>query len=157
MRYIKREVRDENALLTEESLKDLGWECTGREKLGEGKSALYFRRSREEGKEDAALQRECERLLKELDDLNKSSVGALPFLSLGAGIAAAYLLVTGLVCVLLGSFVLAGCLTGAGLAALLLAGVSSAAGERAKSRAHESARGVEEELENLRRAARREN
>lgn len=157
MRYIKREVRDENAFLTEESLKDLGWECTGREKLGAGKSVLYFRRSREEEKGDAALQRECERLLKELDDLNKSSVGALPFLSLGAGIAAAYLLVTGLVCVLLGSFVLAGCLTGAGLAALLLAGVSSAAGERAKSRAHESARGVEEELENLRRAARREN
>ena len=80
MRYIKREVRDENALLTEESLKDLGWECTGREKLGAGKSALYFRRSREEEKGDAALQRECERLLKELDDLNKSSVGALPFL-----------------------------------------------------------------------------
>ena len=44
MRYIKREVRDENALLTEESLKDLGWECTGREKLGEGKSAVYWRR-----------------------------------------------------------------------------------------------------------------
>ena len=57
MRYIKREVRDENALLTEESLKDLGWECTGREKLGAGKSALYFRRSREEEKGDAALQR----------------------------------------------------------------------------------------------------
>ena len=139
MRYIKREVRDENALLTEESLKDLGWECTGREKLGAGKSALYFRRSREEEKEDAALQRECERLLKELDDLNKSSVGALPFLSLGAGIAAAYLLVTGLVCVLLGSFVLAGCLTGAGGAA---AGGSFVGGGRAgeKQGARERAR-----------------
>ena len=65
--YLKREVRDEYALITRQTMEDLGWTCTRREAVGEGKSALYFCARQERDGRLGLLQKECEGVLKEAD------------------------------------------------------------------------------------------
>lgn len=151
--YLKREVRDEYALITQQTMEDLGWTCTRREAVGEGKSALYFCARQERDGRLGLLQKECEGLLKEAERKRRGGV-RLSFAALGAGIAAAYFLLSGMVAAFLGSFVFAGCLFGAGLAALLTAGLCAAAQTRVSDRLCPQLEDINRRLEQARLQAR---
>ena len=75
--YAMREVCEEERKLTEDSFFDFGWECVRQESLGSGKTALYFRREREENKKLNGLQKECEKLIRDVERARKKPAAAL--------------------------------------------------------------------------------
>ena len=151
--YAKREVRNEESALMEQSFADFGWECVRQESAGSGKTVLYFRREKREGKKLNDLQKECEKLIRDVERIRKSPSQLLSFVTLMSGIVAAYFLIIGIVAAILGSFAAAGGFGGAGLILLLLACLLTVAAPKVNGRAELQISGITENIYSMREKA----
>ena len=151
--YAKREVRNEESALMEQSFADFGWECVRQESAGSGKTVLYFRREKREGKGEGKklndLQKECEKLIRDVERIRKSPSQLLSFVTLMSGIVAAYFLIIGIVAAILGSFAAAGCFGGAGLILLLLTCLLTVAAPKVNGRAELQISGITESIHSM--------
>ena len=99
----RREVRSEESSLMEQSFTDFGWECVRQENLGGGKTALYFRREKSGDKKQLdALQKECEKLIRDVARIRKIPSELLSFATLMVVILSAYFLITCIIAAILG-------------------------------------------------------
>ncbi len=151
--YAMREVCEEERKLTEDSFSDFGWECVRQESLGSGKTALYFRREREENKKLNGLQKECEKLIRDVERARKKPAAALSLVTLVSGIAAAYMLIAGIVAALLGAYAAAGGFAAAGLILLLLTTILTVSAPRVGVKAEAQICSLTKEVDMLRQKA----
>lgn len=154
--YARREVRSEESSLMEQSFTDFGWECVRQENLGGGKTALYFRREKSGDKKQLdALQKECEKLIRDVERIRKNPSELLSFATLMSGIVAAYFIITGIIAAILGGYIAAGGFAGAGLLLLLTACVLTIAAPGISGRAQLQIGGITENILHMREQAKK--
>lgn len=156
--YARREVSNEESLLLEQCFCDFGWECLKKESLSGGKTQLYFRRERQEGAKKAnklnALQKDCEKLIRDVEHKRKYPSVPIAFITLIGGIAAVYFFITGIIAAVLGSFAAAGGFASAGCLLLLIACACNVAAPRLNGKARMKISGITEDISQMRKKAR---
>ena len=102
-----------------------------------------------------ALQKECEKLIRDVERIRKNPSELLSFATLMSGIVAAYFIITGIIAAILGGYIAAGGFAGAGLLLLLTACVLTVAAPGISGRAQLQIGGITENILHMREQAKK--